>query len=48
MFFAAGCRDVHILLLCVLYECILSFSGKSLDVHTISLFLGGPPGLFQL
>lgn len=48
MVFGAGCTDVHILFLRVHYECVLSFSGKSLDVHTISLFLGGPPGLFQL
>jgi len=48
MFYGAGCRDAHILSLCVLYEHILSFSGKSLGVHTVSLFLGGPPGLLQL
>lgn len=51
MFSGAGCRDVCIIFLCVLYEYILSFSfhqGKSLDVHAVSLFLGGPPGLFQL
>lgn len=48
MCFGAGSRDVHSLFLRVLYECVLSFSGKSLDVHTMSLFLGGPLGLFQL
>lgn len=26
----------------------VSFSSKSLDVHTVSLFLGGPLGLLQL
>lgn len=48
MVFGAGYGDAHILFLYVLYKCILFFSGKSLDVHTISLFLGGPLGLFQL